>query len=150
MRLLYTQIGRWIFVFLTSFFSFVTCPLVYAIWAKIYSSFWKKRTVNCSYGFLSCSFHMFSRPIERLRDCLIKLMFFFLKKICIQRERGWRTFKRPGVDAFLEHLGKFYEIVVYSDQLSMVSLLELSVVRLYQMWPGWNFVTCAVCWSCRW
>jgi len=23
------------------------------------------------------------------------------------------------VDAFLEHLGKFYEIVVYSDQLSM-------------------------------
>uniref|UniRef100_A0A0D3EUB6 Mitochondrial import inner membrane translocase subunit TIM50 n=1 Tax=Oryza barthii TaxID=65489 RepID=A0A0D3EUB6_9ORYZ len=36
-----------------------------------------------------------------------------------KRERGWRTFKRPGVDAFLEHLGKFYEIVVYSDQLSM-------------------------------
>ncbi|KAJ6802500.1 mitochondrial import inner membrane translocase subunit TIM50 [Iris pallida] len=35
------------------------------------------------------------------------------------RERGWRTFKRPGVDAFLEHLAKFYEIVVYSDQLSM-------------------------------
>uniref|UniRef100_A0A804QYM1 Mitochondrial import inner membrane translocase subunit TIM50 n=1 Tax=Zea mays TaxID=4577 RepID=A0A804QYM1_MAIZE len=37
----------------------------------------------------------------------------------IRRERGWRTFKRPGVDAFLEHLGRFYEIVVYSDQLSM-------------------------------
>ncbi|CAD6272246.1 unnamed protein product [Miscanthus lutarioriparius] len=36
-----------------------------------------------------------------------------------QRERGWRTFKRPGVDAFLEQLGRFYEIVVYSDQLSM-------------------------------
>ncbi|KAL6845519.1 hypothetical protein ACP4OV_025014 [Aristida adscensionis] len=36
-----------------------------------------------------------------------------------KRERGWRTFKRPGVDAFLEHLGKMYEIVVYSDQLSM-------------------------------
>ncbi|CAL4954433.1 unnamed protein product [Urochloa decumbens] len=36
-----------------------------------------------------------------------------------KRERGWRTFKRPGVDAFLEHLGRFYEIVVYSDQLSM-------------------------------
>jgi len=49
-----------------------------------------------------------------------------------KRERGWRTFKRPGVDAFLEHLGKFYEIVVYSDQLSMVSLLEISVL-LYQM-----------------
>ncbi|KNA11700.1 hypothetical protein SOVF_132710 [Spinacia oleracea] len=36
-----------------------------------------------------------------------------------KRERGWRTFKRPGVDAFLEHLAQFYEIVVYSDNLSM-------------------------------
>uniref|UniRef100_A0A5B6YG82 Mitochondrial import inner membrane translocase subunit TIM50 n=1 Tax=Davidia involucrata TaxID=16924 RepID=A0A5B6YG82_DAVIN len=36
-----------------------------------------------------------------------------------KRDRGWRTFKRPGVDAFLEHLAQFYEIVVYSDQLSM-------------------------------
>ncbi|KAJ4881959.1 Mitochondrial import inner membrane translocase subunit TIM50 [Raphanus sativus] len=36
-----------------------------------------------------------------------------------KRERGWRTFKRPGVDDFLEHLGKFYEIVVYSDQMDM-------------------------------
>lgn len=35
------------------------------------------------------------------------------------RERGWRTFKRPGVEAFLEHLAKFYEIVVYSDQPNM-------------------------------
>uniref|UniRef100_A0A7N1A3Y0 Mitochondrial import inner membrane translocase subunit TIM50 n=1 Tax=Kalanchoe fedtschenkoi TaxID=63787 RepID=A0A7N1A3Y0_KALFE len=36
-----------------------------------------------------------------------------------KRDRGWRTFKRPGVDAFLEHLAKFYEIVVYSDQMQM-------------------------------
>uniref|UniRef100_A0A0D3CR41 Mitochondrial import inner membrane translocase subunit TIM50 n=1 Tax=Brassica oleracea var. oleracea TaxID=109376 RepID=A0A0D3CR41_BRAOL len=36
-----------------------------------------------------------------------------------KRKRGWRTFKRPGVDAFLEHLSKFYEIVVYSDQMEM-------------------------------
>ncbi|XP_052178346.1 mitochondrial import inner membrane translocase subunit TIM50-like [Diospyros lotus] len=36
-----------------------------------------------------------------------------------KRDRGWRTFKRPGVDAFLEHLAQFYEIVVYSDQPSM-------------------------------
>ncbi|KAJ4918017.1 Mitochondrial import inner membrane translocase subunit TIM50 [Raphanus sativus] len=36
-----------------------------------------------------------------------------------KRERGWRTFKRPGVDAFLEHLSKFYEILVYSDQMDM-------------------------------
>ncbi|XP_010552374.1 PREDICTED: mitochondrial import inner membrane translocase subunit TIM50-like isoform X2 [Tarenaya hassleriana] len=36
-----------------------------------------------------------------------------------KRDRGWRTFKRPGVDAFLEHLAKYYEIVVYSDQMDM-------------------------------
>ncbi|CAN8321939.1 unnamed protein product [Cochlearia groenlandica] len=36
-----------------------------------------------------------------------------------KRDRGWRTFKRPGVDAFLEHLAKFYEIIVYSDQMDM-------------------------------
>ncbi|KAI8552180.1 hypothetical protein RHMOL_Rhmol06G0245800 [Rhododendron molle] len=43
-----------------------------------------------------------------------------------KRERGWRTFKRPGVDAFLEHLAQFYEIVVYSDQLNVYvdSILE--------------------------
>lgn len=38
----------------------------------------------------------------------------------VKRDRGWRTFKRPGVDAFLEHLAQYYEIVVYSDQLNMV------------------------------
>ncbi|KAK8648679.1 hypothetical protein V6N13_129426 [Hibiscus sabdariffa] len=36
-----------------------------------------------------------------------------------KRDRGWRTFKRPGVDAFLERMAKFYEIVVYSDQMNM-------------------------------
>ncbi|KAK1437848.1 hypothetical protein QVD17_03648 [Tagetes erecta] len=36
-----------------------------------------------------------------------------------KRDRGWRTFKRPGVDDFLERLAQFYEIVVYSDQQSM-------------------------------
>ncbi|KAK1293707.1 Mitochondrial import inner membrane translocase subunit TIM50 [Acorus calamus] len=36
-----------------------------------------------------------------------------------KRERGWVTFKRPGVDAFLERLAQFYEIVVYTDQLNM-------------------------------
>ncbi|GFQ07203.1 mitochondrial import inner membrane translocase subunit tim50 [Phtheirospermum japonicum] len=36
-----------------------------------------------------------------------------------KRDRGWRTFKRPGVEAFLEYLAQYYEIVVYSDQQSM-------------------------------
>lgn len=37
----------------------------------------------------------------------------------VKREKGWQTFKRPGVDAFLEHLAQFYEIVIYSDEQSM-------------------------------
>nr|BAK06361.1 predicted protein [Hordeum vulgare subsp. vulgare] len=36
-----------------------------------------------------------------------------------QRERGWKTFKRPGVEAFLQHMSTLYEVVVYSDQLQM-------------------------------
>lgn len=34
-----------------------------------------------------------------------------------KRETGWSTFKRPGFDAFLEHLAQIYEIVVYSDKM---------------------------------
>ncbi|XP_047044642.1 mitochondrial import inner membrane translocase subunit TIM50-like [Lolium rigidum] len=36
-----------------------------------------------------------------------------------QRDRGWKTFKRPGVDAFVQYMSQFYEVVVYSDQTSM-------------------------------
>jgi TFIIF-interacting CTD phosphatase-like protein len=41
--------------------------------------------------------------------------------LSLKRERGWRTFKRPGVDAFMEHMARYYEVVVYSDQQPMVS-----------------------------
>ena len=34
------------------------------------------------------------------------------------RERGWRVFKRPGANDFLQHMSQFYEVVVFSDQLS--------------------------------
>ncbi|KAK9133966.1 hypothetical protein Scep_013494 [Stephania cephalantha] len=49
----------------------------------------------------------------------IILVAFVKEFVLISRERGWRTFKRPGVDAFLEHLAQFYEIIVYSDQPPM-------------------------------
>ncbi|KAJ7960919.1 Mitochondrial import inner membrane translocase subunit TIM50 [Quillaja saponaria] len=35
------------------------------------------------------------------------------------RDTSWQTFKRPGVDAFLEHLAQFYEIIVYTDEQNM-------------------------------
>lgn len=50
-------------------------------------------------------------------------MFLFLLK----RDRGWRTFKRPGVDAFLEHLAQYYEIILYADQPNMVSFVFLKL-----------------------
>ena len=34
-----------------------------------------------------------------------------------KRERGWRVFKRPGVDGFLKHMAQFYEMVIFTDQL---------------------------------
>ena len=37
-----------------------------------------------------------------------------------QRDRGWRTFKRPGVEAFLERMAQFYEVVLFTDQLNFV------------------------------
>jgi import inner membrane translocase subunit TIM50 len=34
------------------------------------------------------------------------------------RSRGWRVFKRPGVEDFLAAMSQYYEIVVYTSQLS--------------------------------
>ncbi|CAI5486268.1 unnamed protein product, partial [Closterium sp. Naga37s-1] len=36
-----------------------------------------------------------------------------------KRDRGWRTFKRPGAEAFLERMEQFFEVVVFSDQLNL-------------------------------
>ena len=33
------------------------------------------------------------------------------------RGRGWRTFKRPGTDDFLQQLVSHFELVVYTSQL---------------------------------
>lgn len=35
-----------------------------------------------------------------------------------KRERGWRSFKRPGVEEFLQTAGRYYELVLYTDQQS--------------------------------
>ena len=34
------------------------------------------------------------------------------------RGRGWRTFKRPGVDDFLKRMAPYYEMVVYTSQVA--------------------------------
>ena len=33
------------------------------------------------------------------------------------RGRGWRTFKRPGADEFIQDLAQYFELVVYTSQL---------------------------------
>lgn len=34
------------------------------------------------------------------------------------RGRGWRTFKRPGVEDFLKRMAPYYEMVVYTSQVT--------------------------------
>ncbi|KAF8409720.1 hypothetical protein HHK36_005799 [Tetracentron sinense] len=62
--------------------------------------------------------HVFTLVLD-LNETLIYSDWKIVFSCFAKRDRGWRTFKRPGVDAFLEHLAQFYEIVVYSDQQSM-------------------------------
>ena len=40
----------------------------------------------------------------------------------IQRQYGWRTAKRPGVDYFLAYLSQFYEIVLFTTQHNYVTI----------------------------
>lgn len=37
-------------------------------------------------------------------------------KYLSQRQHGWRTAKRPGVDYFIAYLSQFYEIVIFTTQ----------------------------------
>ncbi|VDC05681.1 unnamed protein product [Peniophora sp. CBMAI 1063] len=38
------------------------------------------------------------------------------------RQHGWRTAKRPGVDYFLAYLSQFYEIVIFTTQASFTAM----------------------------
>jgi import inner membrane translocase subunit TIM50 len=39
-----------------------------------------------------------------------------------QRQNGWRTAKRPGVEYFLGYLSQFYEIVIFTTQGSQTCI----------------------------
>ena len=47
-------------------------------------------------------------------------------QIHIQRQYGWRTAKRPGVDYFLAYLSQFYEVVLFTTQHNYVRVSSLS------------------------
>lgn len=77
---------------------------------------------------------------------------------CVKRDTGWQTFKRPGVDAFLEHLAQFYEIVVYTDEQNMViwfcfCIFWMDTCHCYEYSYVWYvmllcLLICAVCRPC--
>lgn len=48
-----------------------------------------------------------------------------------EREAGWRTAKRPGVDYFLTYLSQFYEIVIFTTQHSYTALPILEKLDPY-------------------
>lgn len=50
------------------------------------------------------------------------------------REHGWRTAKRPGLEYFLGYLNMYYEIVVFSDQPSHLAAPILEKLITY---PGY-------------
>lgn len=43
-----------------------------------------------------------------------------------QRQQGWRTAKRPGVDYFLAYLSQFYEIVIFTTQHHYVRIIPIT------------------------
>ena len=47
---------------------------------------------------------------------LFVLFFTLFVLITSQRQHGWRTAKRPGVDYFIAYLSQFYEIVIFTTQ----------------------------------
>ncbi|KAJ3546049.1 hypothetical protein NM688_g5555 [Phlebia brevispora] len=48
------------------------------------------------------------------------------------RQHGWRTAKRPGVDYFLAYLSQFYEIVIFTTQYHYTALPILEKLDPYQ------------------
>lgn len=55
------------------------------------------------------------------------------------RKHGWRHAKRPGVDKFLETLCRYYEIVIFSNQLhavgdEIVTLLDKNMYAMHRLY----------------
>ena len=57
-----------------------------------------------------------------LRIRFVKTLVLDLDDVLVHsswtRQRGWRSFKRPGVEDFLKHMAQYYELVLYTDQNS--------------------------------
>ncbi|KAJ3980142.1 HAD-like protein [Lentinula detonsa] len=50
------------------------------------------------------------------------------------RQHGWRTAKRPGVDYFLAYLSQFYEVVIFTTQYSYTAMPILDKLDRYNFY----------------
>ncbi|KAI0821210.1 HAD-like domain-containing protein [Irpex lacteus] len=50
------------------------------------------------------------------------------------RQHGWRTAKRPGVDYFIAYLSQFYEIVLFTTQYHYTAMPIVEKLDPYQFW----------------
>jgi len=54
------------------------------------------------------------------------------------RENGWRTAKRPGVEYFLGYLSQWYEIVVFTSQIAYTSIPILEKLDPYGLYTSYK------------
>lgn len=63
---------------------------------------------------------------------------------------GWRTFKRPGVEDFIQAMAQYYELVVYTSQLPTYAdpiLDRLDPQRMIQYrWAQHGWLARHTCW----
>ncbi|THH32450.1 hypothetical protein EUX98_g1718 [Antrodiella citrinella] len=54
------------------------------------------------------------------------------------RQHGWRTAKRPGVDYFLAYLSQFYEVVIFTTQYHYTAIPVLEKLDPYQFYIAYK------------
>lgn len=70
--------------------------------------------------------------VRAILSLSFKCPFLFAKSLIMnalfpQREHGWRTMKRPGIEYFIGYLSQFYEVVVFTSQYAYVSVVLFSI-----------------------
>ncbi|KAL1103326.1 hypothetical protein V6Z11_D05G432200 [Gossypium hirsutum] len=74
-----------------------------------------KKNSQCSTDLRSLVEEYLLEYTEPTSDKLLPYLHPLEQHVFTLRERGWRTFKRPGVDAFLEHLANLFLAMQYVD-----------------------------------
>ncbi|KAF9513795.1 hypothetical protein BS47DRAFT_1317257 [Hydnum rufescens UP504] len=54
------------------------------------------------------------------------------------REHGWRTAKRPGVDYFIGYLSQFYEIVIFTSQIAYTAVPIIEKIDPFTLYVSYK------------